>query len=210
MKGRFITFEGIEGSGKSTQIELLAARLRTHGVAVLVTREPGGTPVAEAIRGVLLDVRNRALQPAAELLLYAAARAQLVGETIRPALEAGTTVLCDRFADSTAAYQGYGRGAPIEAIAQLHAIAAGGLEPDRTFVLDLPVAEGLARARARGRADRIEQEPVAFHERVRAGYLELARHHPQRVVLLNGLEKPEVLAARIWAAVADLFPAEKV
>lgn len=210
MKGRFITFEGIEGSGKSTQIEGLAAALRRRGISVLVTREPGGTPVAEAIRNVLLDVRNGALQPATELLLYVAARAQLVGEIIRPALEAGTTVLCDRYADSTTAYQGFGRGASFEAIAQLHAIAAGGLEPDRTFVLDLPVAEGLARARMRGRADRIEQEPTAFHERVRAGYLELASRHPQRIVLLDGLQTPETIASQVLAALSDLFPPEAV
>jgi dTMP kinase len=205
MRGAFITFEGVEGCGKTTQLRLLEAHLRAQGQEVLVTREPGGPPIAEAIRGILLDPENRAMGPTTELLLYAAARAQHVYETIWPALELGKTVLCDRFADSTAAYQGAGRGIPRDMLDQLHQLATGGIQPDRTFLLDLPPAEGLARARTRGRADRLEQESLPFHERVRAGFLALAEAEPQRILVVDARQEVEVLAAQIRQEVKRLL-----
>ena len=178
--GLFITFEGIEGSGKSSQIGRLAGALRTRGHKVVTTREPGGCPIADAIRGIVLDPSNRALVPTAELFLYAAARAQHVTEVIRPALAAGAIVLCDRFTDATFAYQGGGRGLDAATIRELNRIATDGLEPHLTLLLDLPVEIGLARARARNHADalvaesRFEEESLAFHRRVRTTYRALA------------------------------------
>ncbi|MCX5759213.1 MAG: dTMP kinase, partial [Candidatus Hydrogenedentes bacterium] len=164
-RGIFITFEGVEGCGKSTQAALLREHLESKGFAVVCTREPGGTPIAEAIRRVLLDPAHGAMVPATELFLYAAARAQHVGERSRPALDAGAVVICDRFADSTTAYQCAGRGLGHDVAAQLHGIATGGLRPDITFVIDVPAALGLARAAKTGIPDRIEREQLAFHER---------------------------------------------
>lgn len=200
MRGLFITFEGVEGCGKSTQIERLRLHLEACGQRVLMTREPGGTPIAEAIRDLLLDPSHHAMSPSAELLLYEAARAQHVDERIRPALESGVTVLCDRFADSTTAYQGAGRGLPLNALEYLHLIATGGVWPDLTFVIDLPVEIGLERARARGRADRMEQEALAFHERVRQGFLELARREPARIRVIDGTQSIDEIAAAIRRA----------
>ncbi len=207
MRGLFITFEGVEGCGKTTQIERLRQHLEAQGHTVLMTREPGGTPIAEAIRELLLDPAHDALSPAAELLLYEAARAQHVDERIRPALESGTTVLCDRFADSTTAYQGAGRGLPREELEHLHRIATGDVWPDLTIVIDLPVEAGLARARARGRADRMEQQDVAFHERVRQGFLELAARNPERVRIIDGTQSIDEIAAAIRALLAGLLTA---
>ncbi len=207
MRGLFITFEGVEGCGKTTQIERLRQHLEAQGHTVLMTREPGGTPIAEAIRELLLDPAHDALSPAAELLLYEAARAQHVDERIRPALESGTTVLCDRFADSTTAYQGAGRGLPREELEHLHRIATGDVWPDLTLVIDRPVEAGLARARARGRADRMEQQDVAFHERVRQGFLELAARNPERVRIIDGTQSIDEIAAAIRALLAGLLTA---
>jgi len=201
--GVFISFEGIEGSGKSTQIERLKTHLEQKGYTVVVTREPGGTPVAEAIRQVLLDPQHAALCETAELLLYEAARAQHVAERIAPALQAGHVVLCDRFADSTTAYQRAGRGLAQDVVEPLHTIATGGLDPDLTILIDLPVETGLARA-TRGAADRMEREPQSFHERVRAGFLELAEENPERVKMIDGTRSVDEIADAI-AALVDAF-----
>ncbi len=197
MSGLFITFEGVEGSGKSTQIELLRQHLAERALSVLITREPGGTPTAEAIREVLLDPRNKALAPMAELLLYAAARAQHVEERIRPALDAGQMVLCDRFADSTTAYQGIARGLSLELLGEIHRLATSNLRPHLTFLLDMDPELGLQRTRERGRIDRMEQESIAFHRRVREGFLAIADNEPERVVVLDADQELEVIARDI-------------
>lgn len=190
--GIFITFEGIEGCGKTTQIKRVADMLRTHGHQVTLTREPGGCPIADDIRAILLNSANTALVPMAELLLYAAARAQHVAEVIQPALQRGNIVLCDRFCDATIAYQGYGRRLDRHTITQLNACACATLQPDLTVVIDLDVAHSVARARRRnannGHSDenRFELEELAFHNRVRNGYMELARQNPTRITIVAG------------------------
>lgn len=177
----FITLEGPEGAGKTTQIRLLAGLLRDEGRTVVVVREPGGTPIGDQIRDVLHDTANTAMSPTAEVLLYSASRAQLVHEVIRPALAAGAVVLCDRYADSTMAYQGYGRGLDRAMLAALTAIATGGLSPDLTLLLDLDITHGLSRRRDQGEEmNRLDLEAVEFHERVRRGYLALAAAEPGR------------------------------
>lgn len=186
MSGRFITFEGVEGCGKTTQIGLLQAALESKDLEILATREPGGPPIAEAIREILLDPRHKEMSANTEVLLYCAARAQHVEQIIRPALEAGQIVLCDRFADSTTAYQGAGRGLAPEELKPLHRAATGGIRPDLTLLLDLPAEEGLTRTRGRGRSDRIEREALAFHERVRQGFIELAQREPDRIKVIDG------------------------
>jgi len=201
MKGVFITLEGVEGCGKTTQIEQLREHLVSRGHDVVVTREPGGTSVADAIRELLLDPANGAMSPSTELLLYAAARAQHVDERIRPALEADKVVLCDRFADSTTAYQGAGRGLPTDLIGQLHQFATRGVWPALTIVIDLPVDEGLKRAGLNGTHDRIEKETLAFHERVRAAFLRLAEEQPDRVRVVDGARSVEAVAAEVRALV---------
>lgn len=184
MNGKFITLEGGEGAGKSTVLDALRARLEHHGIAVEVTREPGGTPFGEAVRTLVLDPSQRELCAESELLLMFAARAQLVRERIRPALDAGRWVLSDRFTDASYAYQGGGRGQPAARIADLENWAAGIL-PDLTLLLDLPVAEGLARAGARSAADRIESEAADFFERVRATYRARAALEPDRFRVID-------------------------
>lgn len=182
----FITFEGPEGSGKSSQISLLAAFLRQQGHTVVATREPGGTPIGDQIRGVLHDVANTAMVSQAELLLYSASRAQLVGELVRPALAAGKIVLCDRFADSTLAYQGYGRSLNLSDLHTITQFATGGLKPDLTLLLDIDVERGLARRRDGGEEmNRLDLELVSFHQRVRAGYHELAFQEPDRWAIVD-------------------------
>ena len=182
----FITFEGPEGAGKSTQVRLLAEFLRAAGHVVVVTREPGGTPIGDQVRAVLHDTANTAMAPTAEMLLYAASRAQLVHEVIRPALAGGSVVLCDRYADSTMAYQGFGRGLDRAMLATLTAIATGGLRPDLTLLLDLDVARGLGRRRDEGEEmNRLDLETIEFHERVRRGYLALAAAEPGRWVYID-------------------------
>lgn len=171
----FITFEGVEGCGKTTQAELLRRYLEGKGYSTVLTREPGGTPVAEELRGMLLGQKGEGLSPWAELLLYLACRAEVVDGVIRPALERGRIVICDRFSDSTVAYQGYGKGMPLEAIQTLDGWVTGGLKPDVTFLLDIPPEQGIERARKRGDGqNRFEREGMDFHRRVRAGYMELA------------------------------------
>ncbi|MDH5784923.1 MAG: dTMP kinase [Chromatiales bacterium] len=180
MRGRFITLEGSEGSGKSTNLEYIYQRLKTEGLEVVLTREPGGTPLAEAIRELLLDKRNHTMVSDTELLLMFAARAQHLHELIIPSLNQGKWVLCDRFTDATYAYQGAGRGICHDRIAQLERWVQGELRPDLTFFLDLPVAQGLARAGERAELDRFEREEIDFFERVRQGYLACADAEPAR------------------------------
>ncbi|KJJ99949.1 thymidylate kinase [Pseudomonas sp. 21] len=188
MTGLFITLEGPEGAGKSTNREYLAERLRERGIEVQLTREPGGTPLAERIRELLLDPSDEKMAVDTELLLVFAARAQHIAQVIRPALERGAVVLCDRFTDATYAYQGGGRGLPVERIAQLESFVQGGLRPDLTLVFDLPVEIGLSRAAARGRLDRFEQEGRAFFEAVRNTYLDRARAEPGRYHILDAAQ----------------------
>ncbi|MBI5230754.1 MAG: dTMP kinase [Coriobacteriales bacterium] len=203
MSGVFVTFEGCEGCGKSTQIRRLADSLEAVGIDVLVTREPGGTSVGEHIRGLLLDPDTGPITPRAELLLYEASRAQIVEEVIRPALDAGKVVLCDRFADSSTAYQSYGRGLDLAEVERLNDAATAGLAPDRTIVLDVDAAVGLERATGAG-ADRLEAEDLAFHERVREGFLEIARRHPERVRVIAAAGTPDEVADRVAAALRDV------
>jgi len=209
MTGAFITIEGVEGCGKTTQVARLKDRLESLGHAVVVTREPGGTPIAEAIRGLLLDPANAAMSPTAELLLYEAARAQHVDERIRPALKSGCVVVCDRFADSTTAYQGAGRALPTETVRALHEIATRGTWPDMTIVIDVPVEEGLSRAARSNPKDRMEREPVAFHEQVRAGFLRLAEQEPERVMVVDGLQSVDAVSEEINALVDAMLSARE-
>lgn len=189
MTGRFITIEGGEGAGKSTAQIFLADKLTAQGISVLQTREPGGTPLAEAIRRNLLSVDEEAPVEMAELLLVFAARAQHLAKVIEPALAQGQWVLCDRFTDATYAYQGAGRGLSAELIGKLEALVQGYRRPDTVILLDMPPQIGLARARARGALDRFEQEEQAFFERVRQGYLERAAAFPDRYVVVDAAEE---------------------
>ncbi len=192
----FITLEGPEGSGKSSQILLLADFLKQRGHKVLVTREPGGTRIGDQIRDCLHDVANTDMFASAEFLLYSASRAQLVRQRIRPALAAGKIVLCDRYADSTIAYQGYGRGLDLREVNQITRFATGGLTPDLTFLLDIDVERGLAR-RVQGQAEmnRLDLEEIAFHQRVRHGYHQLAKLDPQRWVIIDADRSSDAVQA---------------
>ena len=192
--GKFITFEGGEGVGKSTNIEFCCNLLQQQGIDVIVTREPGGTEIAEIIREELLKKPHQErMSDITELLLVFAARAQHIEELIKPALARGSWVLCDRFTDSTIAYQGFGRGLEISLIGQLKLIAQQGIEPDKTFLLDAPVDIGMGRARSRGPADRFEVEQLDFFNRVREGFLSIASSSPERVEIINaGHELSEV------------------
>ncbi len=204
MAGLFITFEGIEGCGKTTQIRLAQDFLNLRSHETILTREPGGTRIGDQIRKILLSVENRGMFPVAELFLYAAARSQHVFEVIAPALKDGKIVLCDRFADATTAYQGAARRIERNFLTEIHKIATGGLKPDLTILLDLPAEAGLKRAWERnekekltGKEDRFEQEAIDFHERVRDGYLEIARNEPFRVKVINALEPVDTIHQRI-------------
>jgi dTMP kinase len=211
MKGAFITFEGIEGSGKSTQIVLLANYLASHVKGVTLTREPGGTDIGDQVRKILLDPANRALDPKAELLLYAAARAQHLEELVRPDLESGRIVLCDRFSDATLAYQGYGRGLDVDMIRSLDRMVTAGLRPDLTVLLDIDAATGLSRARGRNNKRgleaeaRFENEDLVFHERVRQGYLTLAQCEPDRFRVVAAAAAPDEIQNRIRKIVDDVL-----
>ena len=198
MRGYFISVEGGDGSGKSTQINKIEAYLRAKGLELVLTREPGGTPIAEKIRALILDPANGALTARAEMLLYAAARAQHVEEKILPALAEGKTVLCDRFVDSSIAYQGYGRGLG-KAVAAVNAIATGGKAPDLTFFLDISPSAGMARKQQQnGHAlDRLEQESLAFHELVYGGYLRLAAENPSRIAKIDATKPVDAVFAEI-------------
>ena len=204
MAGLFITFEGTEGCGKSTQINALAARLQDQGQQVLQTREPGGTPLGEAVRNLLQhDEAGASMSPEAELLLFTASRAQLTRERILPAIAKGEIVLCDRFMDSTTVYQGVARQIDIQAVAAINRFAVGEARPDLTILIDLSPEVGMARVHARsdGQLDRIEQEAIEFFQAVRAGYLKLAESEPERFLVLDGSASVEVLEQQIWAAV---------
>lgn len=207
MTGLFITLEGPEGAGKSTNREYLAERLREQGIDVLLTREPGGTPLAERIRELLLDPSDEPMAADTELLLVFAARAQHLQQVIRPALAKGSVVLCDRFTDATYAYQGGGRGLSIERIAQLEQFVQGELRPDLTLIFDLPVEVGLARAAARGRLDRFEQEGRVFFEAVRQAYLQRAEQAPQRYRVLDAGQTLAQVQADIDALLPSLLEA---
>ena len=201
MPGLFVTFEGGEGTGKSTQIARLAERLRARGIDPVITREPGGTPLAEGIRALLLDAGG-APGPLAEAFLMEAARADLVAHVIRPALAEGRVVLCDRYDDSTLAYQGAGRGLDPAMLRGWSRAATGGLTPDLTLLIDLDPAAGLERrAAAAGEPNRLDREPREFHARVRDAYLALARAEPERFLVLDGSLGPDPLESRIWKAV---------
>jgi len=204
MSARLITLEGSEGVGKTTQIAAVCDYLRDRGIPVLATREPGGTPVGEQIRAILLGQQE--IAAATELLLLYAARAQHLVEVIRPALARGQWVVCDRFADASFAYQGGGRGVAGEFLAALQLQVLQGLQPDLTLLLDAPVAVGLARARRRGAADRFEQETVAFFERVRGAYLQLAEADPQRFRVIDASAPADQVRAAIVAELERLCP----
>ena len=200
--GFFITFEGIEGCGKTTQINHLTAYFKEKSLPCLLTREPGGTAIGDRIRQILLSSENSRMEPATEFFLYAAARAQHISQVVLPALTEGKTVLCDRFADATVAYQGYGRGVNLEWIEEIHDRFLRGLKPNLTFLLDLPEEEGLRRAWKRMenqtvKEDRFEKEALAFHRRVREGYLVLARKEPNRIILLDGMKDEQSLHREI-------------
>jgi dTMP kinase len=199
MSGLFITFEGGEGAGKSTMITRAVEYFRSRGRDVVLTREPGGTPLAERIRELVLGPDHDELSPDCELLLVFAARAQHLAELIRPALQQGKVVLCDRFTDASWAYQGGGRGQSPEFIAALEQAVHGDLQPDLTLLLDLQVGDGLLRMQARGKADRIEQESLAFFERVRATYLQRARQFSQRMVIIDASKDIETVWGEIKA-----------
>lgn len=209
MRGVFISLEGGEGAGKSTLLAGLRDHLVGQGIDLVQTREPGGTPLGEALRAILLDPAMRGMGAESELLMMFASRAQLVRECIAPALAAGRWVLCDRFADASYAYQGGGRGQPMERIAALEAWACAGIAPDLTLLLDLPVADGRARAAGRGAADRIEGEADAFFERVRKAYRARAMAEPGRFRVLDASGTPEQVLAEAIAAVTPLLERDR-
>ena len=196
----FVTLEGIEGSGKSTLARRLSEKL---GDEAVVTKEPGGTPIGRAVRQALLDPANEGMTSMAELLLYFADRAQNVAQIVRPGLAAGRAVFCDRYVESSLAYQGYGRGLPKEQILALAELATGGLRPDLIVLIDVPVEVGLQRVSRRGEHDRLESEQQAFHERVRRGYFELMEAEPARWLLLDGAQEPETVFDSLWIALAE-------
>ncbi len=207
----FITFEGMEGCGKTTQVHRLAESLASRGIRVVRTFEPGGTPAGEKIRRILLDRDNSDLVPTAELCLYEADRAQHVTRVIRPALERGDWVVCDRFCDATVVYQGMARRQDPELIRTLNHTVTGGIRPDRTFLLDCPVEQGLSRAFQRDRSgaaerqDRFEREDLEFHRVVREGYLEIARQEPDRYVVIDASQGPDGIEAAVFESIVPFL-----
>ena len=204
VKGRFITFEGIEGSGKTTQLAILGHYLEAKGFQVIRTREPGGTKIGDAVRSLLLDAQNQEMDAKTELFLYLASRAQHIKEVILPALDAGKIVLCDRFTDATRVYQGYGRGLPMREVERIARFASEGLRPDLTFLLDVDVKKGLARLRGRPEINRLDREALQFHESVRRGYLTLAKKHPRRIQIIRTDAGVEEVSKKIREAI-DVF-----
>lgn len=211
VRGKLITFEGPEGAGKSTQAAMLIAKLEARGLEVVYTREPGGTKLGEAIRGVLqYNAAGEDPCPESEVLLFEASRAQLVRHVIQPALDRGAWVLCDRFADSTTAYQGFGRGFSVELMETINRFAIGTAVPDMTILLDVNVSLGMQRCAKRQvgkkiQYDRIESEALEFHEKVRQGYLELARRYPERFRKVDAMRLAEPVAEDVWKLVSDAF-----
>jgi dTMP kinase len=206
-RGRFITFEGGEGAGKSTQVRILAERLRGAGLEVVATREPGGSPGAETIRGLLVNGETDRWSTVSEALLMYAARRDHIERTVRPALERGAWVVSDRFADSTRAYQGAGGGAPKGLVTALETFVLEDTRPDLTLILDLPVEAGLERAGLRGGGEaRFEAKAPAFHQRLREGFLAIARAEPNRCVVLDAGQPPPAVSAAVWSAVAGRLP----
>jgi dTMP kinase len=213
--GPFITFEGPEGSGKTTQIRLLEQRLKAESVAVLCTREPGGSPIGEQIRHVLHDLGNQAMDPRAEALLYSAARAQHVAQVILPALRADQVVISDRYAESTLAYQGYGHGLDLGVLKQITAFATYEVQADLVIYMDLDVALGLQRKRqdlqaGRGEWNRMDDQAVAFHRRVRQGYLDMAAAEPARWLVIDAVEPIERIHDRVYHRIRSLLQASGV
>lgn len=207
----FITFEGLDGCGKTTQISLLAAELREHGLPVVTTREPGGTAIGDQIRSCLHDVNNTAMTAAAEILLYSASRAQLVREVIQPALAAGTVVLCDRYADSTLAYQGYGRELNLKDLVAITDFATGGLRPDLTIWLDMDVGRSLRRRQAPGEeVNRMDLQTAAFYRRVEAGYRALVADEPDRWAVVDADRAPELVHEEVLALVRERLQVERL
>ncbi|MGE5483430.1 MAG: dTMP kinase [Ignavibacteriales bacterium] len=204
MRSIFVTFEGVDGSGKSSQIRTLVALLREMGIPCAVTREPGGSAIGEAIRSILLDPANSEMTLNTEVLLYCASRAQLVHEVITPALREGKVVICERYADSTVAYQCYGGGCDIDTVKRINAFATGGLEPDLTIVLDVDPATGAAR-RSNRLADRIEKRTEEYYNRVREGYLAIARENPQRVKVVNASGSVEAVGGEVLRLVRSVL-----
>ena len=204
----FITFEGSEGSGKTSQVPLLAETLRQRGYAALTTREPGGTPIVEQIRKVILDLKNTDMHPRTEILLFQAARAQHVEQVIRPHLAQGGIVLCDRYADSTLAYQGYGRQTDLVELRKIIYYATGGLMPDLTLLFDMDVMDGLRRRSKGGDVNRLDALDLAFYERVRQGYLSLAAAEPQRWALIDASRSIAEVRAQVWQVVSGRLRSE--
>ncbi len=203
---RFITFEGIEGSGKTTQIQMLSNHFEEQGIDHVLTREPGGTAIGDQVRRLVLNPTYNDMRPACEMLLYAAARAQHIEEVIRPALKDERVVLCDRFVDATLAYQGYGRGLSLDLIRRLHALDALALRPDLTLLFDIDARAALERARSRDHTKakdetRFEQEDLAFHQRVRSGYLDLARQEADRFAIIDARGTPAEVHRRVLPAI---------
>jgi dTMP kinase len=211
MSGIFVTLEGGEGTGKTTQLALLARRVEVRGWSTVTTREPGGTILGGRIRELLVRVSDDPPTPLAELFLYGADRAHHVETVVRPALAAGRVVLCDRYADATEAYQGWGRGLPLGVVREVNGLATGGLWPHRAVVLDLDPADGVRRSLERQhegqgpREERFEAEVLAFHERVREGYRAIAGREPDRVRIVDAAGSPDQVAERVWAQVEELF-----
>ncbi len=205
LRGKFITFEGGEGSGKSVQASLLAKRLDSAGVSVTLTREPGGSPGAEEIRDILLTGEADRWTPLGEALLFSAARADHLAKIIRPGLAAGELVLCDRFADSTRAYQGVAQGVPADVIETLNTLVLSGTIPDLTLILDVDVATGLARAKSRGGETRYERFGPEFHEKLRAAYRLIAGREPERCRLIDGARGKDEVAETVWSLVVQRF-----
>jgi len=204
----FITFEGSEGCGKSTQARALWRRLIRRGIPALLTREPGGTALGNCLRYVLKRRLQDKISPLSELFLFAACRTQIIEEVIRPSLDHGKVVICDRFSDSTMVYQGYGRGLNLEAIEEINNLATGDIKPNLTILLDIPAHIGLRRKRSRSK-DRFEAEEIVFHRKVRDGYLELAAAEPRRWLIIDGTLSRAEIGKLIWSKVGPLLPLEK-
>ncbi|MGD8192563.1 dTMP kinase [Brevibacillus ginsengisoli] len=203
MNGLFITFEGPDGAGKTTQVQKFAEQLIQQGYDVLLTREPGGTPISDQVRELVLSPSHPEMHDHTEVLLYAASRSQHVHEKVIPALKSGKIVVCDRFVDASIAYQGYGLGIPVEEVERINRFATSGLVPNRTYMLDVPVTEGKARLLARSGLDRIEQKGEAYHERVREGFRKLAAQHPERIQVINACRSIETIAHEILTDFTD-------